>query len=70
MKTTTKTSKRTPKAPIFAPSIVAIDLGKFKSVACAYDPQAGECQYRSFVTERDNLHAALDEFEPDAKTAC
>ena len=35
MKTTTKTSKRTPKAPIFAPAIVAIDLGKYKSVACA-----------------------------------
>jgi transposase len=65
MKTTTKASKRAPKAPIFAPSIVAIDLGKFKSVACAYDPQSGECQYRSFVTERDNLYGALDEFEPD-----
>jgi hypothetical protein len=42
MKTTTKTSKRTPKAPIFAPSILAIDLGKYKSVACALDTESGE----------------------------
>ena len=48
MKRTTRTSKRTPKAPIFAPSILAIDLGKYKSVACALDPQSGECQHRSF----------------------
>ena len=65
MKTITRTSKRTAKAPIFAPSIVAIDLGKFKSVACTYDPQSGECQYRSFDTDRDHLREKLDEFEPD-----
>jgi transposase len=65
MKTMTKTSKQTPKAPIFAPSIVAIDLGKFKSVACGYDAKTGECQYHTFVTERKELHAVLDRFEPE-----
>jgi transposase len=64
MKTLTKTSQQT-KAPIFAPSILAIDLGKFKSVVCALDPESGECQYRCFDTDRDQLHEQLDEFEPD-----
>jgi transposase len=65
MKTTTKTSKRCPKAPIFAPAIVAIDLGKFKSVACGYDTQSGECQYHTFVTDRAELQELLDRFEPE-----
>lgn len=48
MKTTTVASKKkSPKAPIFAPSILAIDLGKYKSVASALDPESGECQYRN-----------------------
>ena len=66
-KTTTQAAKRTsaPRAPIFAPSIVAIDLGKFKSVACGYDAKTGECQYHTFVTERKQLHEVLDRFEPE-----
>lgn len=64
MKTLTKTSKQT-KAPIFAPSILAIDLGKFKSVACGYDPKSAECQFHSFVTDGQNLRQTLDRFEPD-----
>jgi hypothetical protein len=64
MKTMTKASKQS-KAPIFAPSILAIDLGKFKSVVCALDRESGECQYRCFDTDRDQLYEQLDEFEPD-----
>lgn len=65
MKTTTKTSKKTPKAPIFAPSILAIDLGKYKSVACALDSNSGECRYESVRTTRLELQRLLDQFEPD-----
>ena len=35
MKTMTNASKKSPKTPIVACSILAIDLGKFKSIACA-----------------------------------
>jgi hypothetical protein len=36
MKTTTKASpKKSTKAPIFAPSILAVDLSEYKSVATA-----------------------------------
>jgi hypothetical protein len=37
MKTTTVASQKLSKAPICAPSIFAIDLGKYKSVACHFD---------------------------------
>jgi hypothetical protein len=42
MKTTRLSLSSTPAA---APPILAIDLGKFKSVACAFDPHSGECRF-------------------------
>lgn len=64
-KWTTRASKRTPKAPIAARFIVAIDLGKVKNVSCALDPKSGECQYHTFPTNRDELRDLLERFEPD-----
>ena len=51
MKTTTKASKRSPRTPIFAPSSLAIDLGKFKGAACAFDPESGGRYRGEHLTE-------------------
>ena len=39
--------------------IVAIDLGKYKSVACAHDEATGEFRFTSFETTRGELHRLL-----------
>ena len=36
-------------------TILAIDLGKYKSVACLYDPAAAEADFRTFDTSRAEL---------------
>ena len=48
MKTTTTTTTA-------ADTIVAIDLGKYKSVACRHDPATAECDFVTFATTRAAL---------------
>jgi hypothetical protein len=38
-----------------AERILAIDVGKYKSVACLYQASSGELQFGSFDTTRDEL---------------
>ena len=45
-------------------AILAIDLGKYKSVACWYDPAGGEVRFESFATSRLNLVRLLDGRRP------
>ena len=45
-KTTTQTAART---------ILALDLGKYKSVACAYDPDTAEARFDTLTTSREEL---------------
>jgi transposase len=44
--------------------ILAIDLGKYKSVACGYDPATAEVAFASFETTRDELRRRLTRSRP------
>jgi len=46
-------------------NILAIDLGKFKSVACIYDTHAGEHHFTTVATAPVAFHALLTEHQPD-----
>ena len=41
-------------------SILAIDLGKYKSVSCAYDQVGGEIHFTTIDTSRIELRRLLD----------
>lgn len=45
--------------------ILALDLGKFKSVACDYEAETGKHQFRSVVTTPQALHDLIVDHEPD-----
>ena len=45
--------------------ILALDLGKRKSVACIYDGNGGEAVYHSVRTDPTSLHELVVELEPD-----
>jgi transposase len=45
-------------------SILAIDLGKYKSVACIHDPATGEFRFTTFDTTRAELQKLLDSQSP------
>jgi transposase len=45
-------------------SILAIDLGKYKSVACSHDPATGEFRFTTFDTTRAELQRLLDKQAP------
>jgi transposase len=45
--------------------ILAIDLGKFKSVACDYDTSSAEHQFTTIATRPHVVHDLLVELEPD-----
>jgi transposase len=45
-------------------AILALDLGKYKSVACAYDPAGGEARFHTLPTTRDELARLLDRLRP------
>jgi transposase len=47
-----------------ASRILAIDLGKYKSVACAYDPATAEVAFATFDTARDELQRRLARARP------
>lgn len=44
--------------------ILAIDLGKFKSVACTYDPSTGEHTFNTLATTPTAMHDHLVEVQP------
>ncbi len=45
-------------------TIVAVDLGKFKSVACVYEPATAACRFVSFTTNRLELARVVEQFQP------
>ena len=45
-------------------SILAIDLGKYKSVSCLYDQASGEIGFTTFDTSRVELRRLLDKQPP------
>ena len=45
-------------------SILAVDLGKYKSVACVHDPATGEFRFTTFDTTRAELQRLLDKQSP------
>src|SRR5690242_10748876 len=45
-------------------AILAIDLGKYKSVACVYDEGTGEFRFATFDTGRAELRALLGKEQP------
>ncbi len=46
--------------------ILAIDLGKYKSVACAYDPATGEVHFEALTTSRSTLQRLVERDRPAA----
>ena len=44
--------------------ILAIDLGKYKSVACVHDPDSGEIRFTTFDTSRAEVQRLLVKEEP------
>jgi transposase len=45
-------------------TILAIDLGKYKSVACVWDEGTGECQFVTFDTSGAELHKQVGKVRP------
>src|SRR6516162_8432748 len=45
-------------------AILALDLGKYKSVACAYDPDDGEARFQTLTTVRAELARLIDRERP------
>ena len=45
-------------------TILAIDLGKYKSVACVHDQATGEISFTTFDTIRDELQHMIAREEP------
>jgi hypothetical protein len=48
-----------------AERILAIDLGKYKSVECRYDAASGEVAFAAFDTTRGELIKRLARHRPD-----
>jgi transposase len=44
--------------------ILAIDLGKYKSVACVHDPATGEFGFTTFETTRTELRKLIGKEQP------
>lgn len=45
-------------------AIMAIDMGKYKSVACILDQDSGEYRFTTFETSRSELRRLLDKVQP------
>src|SRR5262245_4986643 len=58
---TTTTTTQTANA---AETILAIDLGKYKSVVCAHDQGSGEIRFTTFDTTRAELARQIDKERP------
>ena len=46
-------------------NIIAMDLGKFNSMACFYDGETGECSTAKAPTERNYFKSVLKSKQPD-----
>jgi transposase len=46
-------------------TILGLDLGKFKSVACFYNPDTQEARYSTIPTDPDTLSGFLAAARPD-----
>ena len=46
-------------------NIIAMDLGKFNSMACFYDSETGECSTAKAPTERNYFKSVFESREPD-----
>jgi hypothetical protein len=67
MNTITTASLTNGSAPTASTStILAIDLGKYKSVACLHDPDSGEFRFTTFDTSRAELSQLLAKERPAA----
>src|SRR5262249_23946173 len=53
-------------APTAAPAglILALDLGKYKTVACAYQGDPATARFASLTTDRDRLRQLLAQYRP------
>jgi hypothetical protein len=47
-------------------TILALDLGKYKSVACRYEPETGEVQFHTVTTDRDEFRRLIERHRPSA----
>ena len=54
----------TSATPAAASTILAIDLGKFRSVACRYDPATGGHAFEAVATTPSAVHDLLVEAHP------
>jgi len=50
--------------PASTEPILAIDLGKYKSVACVHDPATGEIRFTTFETGRAELRRLIEREQP------
>jgi hypothetical protein len=46
-------------------TILGLDLGKFKSVACCYDPGTHDAAFTTVPTDLDAIRALLQDRRPD-----
>ena len=46
-------------------TILGLDLGKFKSVACSYDPRTHDATFTTVATDPDAIRALLAGYRPD-----
>jgi transposase len=56
--------KTTTTIPAATRTILALDLGKYKSVACRYQPDSGEVQFRTVPTDRAEFRRLIDRHRP------
>ena len=56
----------TTTAATAARTILALDLGKYKSVACLYTGDPATATFLTFVTDCDRLHKLVAKHRPDA----
>ena len=56
---------RPPRSHSAINTILGLDLGKFKSVICAYQPKTQEAAYRTISTDPLTLRAELQQIRPD-----
>jgi transposase len=58
------TTAKTSPAPAAPGLILALDLGKYKSVACLYDPATAQARFDTLTTSRDELRKLFARHRP------
>src|SRR5262245_19401666 len=54
----------TTSASIATGLILALDLGKFKTVACTYDPITAQARFATLTTSRAELVRLVEQYRP------